>query len=274
MDWIQGDKFESIGHFTFAPSVRSSGDYSKLPNTFSINSCLQYKPCIIYTHNLYVKELFKIIEQINHKFIIVTHNCDINITFAPPLNVIKWYSQNVNIRDNRIESIPIGIENDRWAKVNDKKGKMLAKLKEPRQYKNLVYMNHNIKTNPSKRQKPYDILHGREWVTTRMGANGDMFDDYIDNIYNHKFVICPEGNGIDTHRIWECLYMGTIPIVENNINNSFYSELPMLTIDDWSEITEEKLWQEFIYISVRKWNMDMLTFEYWRNKILNKANNG
>ena len=89
----------------------------------------------------------------------------------------------------------------------------------------------------------------------------------IDNIYNHKFVICPEGNGIDTHRIWECLYMGTIPIVEDNINNSFYAELPMLTISDWSELSEEKLWPVFVYASLNPWNLEMLKFEYWKNKI-------
>ena len=66
-----------------------------------------------------------------------------------------------------------------------------------------------------------------------MRNNGDNFDGYLDNIYNHRFVLCPEGNGIDTHRLWECLYMGTIPIVKANKNVRFYEDLPILMVNEW-----------------------------------------
>lgn len=269
-DIIQGDRFEKVADLTFAPPKRSSGDYSHLPNTFSFEKCKEFNPCIVYTHTFYVKDLFNVIRDINHKFIVVTHNCDTNIDFSPPGNVIKWFSQNVNIIHDRIESIPIGLENNRWFKDVRKKEKMMNKLNEPRVYKNLVYMNHNISTNPSKRQRPYDLLKDKDWVTTRMGANGADFDDYLDNIYNHKFVICPEGNGIDTHRIWECLYMGTIPIVVDNINNSFYKyELPITLVNDWSEVTMSFLIRDWDITPDVVWNMEMFTFEYWKNKIRN-----
>ena len=32
----------------------------------------------------------------------------------------------------------------------------------------------------------------------------------------HRFVACPEGNGIDTHRFWETLYRGSIPIITDS----------------------------------------------------------
>jgi len=55
------------------------------------------------------KTLFDLIRDVNHRFIVVTHNCDINIDFSPPDNVFKWFSQNVNIIHEKIESIPIRI---------------------------------------------------------------------------------------------------------------------------------------------------------------------
>jgi hypothetical protein len=130
-------------------------------------------------------------------------------------------------------------------------------------------MNHNINTNPSKRQPPYDALKDKSWVTCRMGVNGQEFDDYLDNIYNHKFVVCPEGNGIDTHRIWECLYMGTIPLVDKNINNEFYFGVtPMLMIKDWNFLAGHKtLLEAFNDFEFQNWYKDMLTFEYWKDKI-------
>jgi hypothetical protein len=189
-----------------------------------------------------------------------------------PDNILKWYSQNVGIVNSRIESIPIGLENDRWFKGLHKKEKMLIKLSRPRLYKNQVYMNHNIETNPLKRQKPYDLLSGKSWVTVESGKNGHGFDEYLDDVYKHNFVICPEGNGMDTHRIWETLYMGSIPIEKRNINNQFYTDLPICFVNDWEDITLDFLEKEYVQIKGQEWNMEKLTFTYWQNKILNERN--
>ena len=73
---------------------------------------------------------------------------------------------------------------------------------------NWVYMNHNILTNPKERQEPYDLFFDKMWVTVEKECkNGYAFDKYLENLCMHKYVICPEGNGVDTHRLWESLYM-------------------------------------------------------------------
>ncbi len=270
MDWIQGQRFISIADFSFAPDKRRPDDYDKLVNTFDIKK-LKAKN-IIYTHTFYVNQLFDIIANDSKDFIIVTHNSDVNIdeSLKPPKNVLKWYSQNINVKDSRIESIPIGIENNRWfiKRGEDKRNRMLSIMSyQPKYYKNLVYMNHNVSTNPDKRQEVYDYLEKKPWVTVERGKNGHEFTDYIRNIYNHWFVICPEGNGMDTHRTWETLYMGSIPIEKRNINNQFYSDLPICFVDDWTELTEKFLEDEYVRIVHAKWNMDKLKFTYWKNKI-------
>jgi hypothetical protein len=219
---------------------------------------------------MYVKQLFELIKPIQRQFIIITHNCDINVdeSFRVPDNVSHWYSQNVNVENPKIESIPIGLENNRWFVEIDKKGKMMRKLAQKRVYKNMVYINHDIKTNPAKRTKPYEVLKSEKWATVGTGINGQGFDNYLDNIFNHPFVICPEGNGIDTHRIWECLYMRTIPIVLNCINIRFYKDLPILIIEDWEQITEKFLHDSFMQMAEKIWDIRKLTFGYWRDKCL------
>jgi hypothetical protein len=239
------------------------GDYRYLRNTLDFAQLKSDD--IIYTHTFYADQLFEKLEKLEYQqFTIVTHNCDTNVDFPPPDNVY-WFTTNVAIRYKSVRSIPIGIENDLWLK--DKKRIMEGKLKNPKQYKNLVYINHNIATNPKKRQKPYDVLRGEKYATQHMGANGQGFENYIDNVYNHPFVICPEGNGIDTHRIWECLYMNTIPICTKNINLEFYSDLPILVLNDWEEMNEKFLYDTFMEMSHKEWNMDKLTFEYWEKEI-------
>jgi hypothetical protein len=130
-------------------------------------------------------------------------------------------------------------------------------------------MNFNILTNTAQRVPPYELLKDKSWVTTFMGQNGYKVDEYIDNIYNHKFVLCPEGNGMDTHRTWETLYLGSIPIEKKNINNQFYTDLPIMFVDNWEEVNEDFLETAFPMFEKQTWNMKKLTFEYWKNKILN-----
>ena len=40
--------------------------------------------------------------------------------------------------------------------------------------------------------------------------------DYFNNLPSYKFVISPEGNGVDCHRHYEILMAGCIPIMEDN----------------------------------------------------------
>ena len=271
-DIIQGNKFKSLAKWHYAPApgqgihVKNTfprDHYCYIVNTLDKSSVVDGD--IIYTPTFFADSLIEELRNFDKKVIVITHNCDTNMNLSPPNCVVEWFSQNVDIIHDRVESIPIGLENDCW--YPEKKVKMIEKLKELRNYKNLVYMNHNIATNPAKRTKPYELLKDKSWVTTNMGENGYGFDSYLDNIYNHKFVICPEGNGIDTHRIWECLYMGTIPIVKKNINNWFYNEMPILYINEWEEINEDLLNGMYELYHNGEWNKEMLTFGYWKDKI-------
>jgi hypothetical protein len=266
---IQGNKFKALAKFNFAPppntwgNVFSSNDYRHLINTFDSRQLNDND--IIYTHTFFIKSLFERLSTINKQVRVISHNADTPADITPPENVTMWWTTNVNIQHSRVRSIPIGIENNIW--LGDKLVKMADKLKHPKKYERMLYMNHNIKTNPAKRQRPYDVLKGKRWVTVNNGSNGQGFDNYLHNIYNHPFVVCPEGNGIDTHRVWECLYVSTIPVMIRNINNQFYTDLPILFIDDWEELTEKFLADEFMRITQTKWNTAKLSFDWWKNEI-------
>ena len=212
MDWITGEKFKSLG-VNFAPSKKQPGDYDGLVNRFSY---LKNEVNYIYTHTIYVHELIDVIKNIDAMFVLITHNGDVNVNVPVPGNVLTWWSQNVNSEDPRMQSLPIGLENDRWFIGVDKKNKMIAKMQELHKSRwdltgNLVYMNFNVNTNTEKRMEPYRLFKGKTWVTVTMRENGQGFDEYIDNVYNHKFVLCPEGNGMDTHRTWEMSLHGCDP---------------------------------------------------------------
>ena len=60
-----------------------------------------------------------------------------------------------------------------------------------------------------------------------------------------RYVISPRGNGIDTHRVWEALYLGVIPVAERSALTGLYSPLPILLVDDLQGITKEFLDSEY-----------------------------
>jgi len=160
IDWIQGDKFQALAKFVFAPQCGGFpiDDYRGLTNTLDINLLQDYD--IIYTHTFYVKEFFKVIKDVNKKFILISHSCDSNIdeSYIIPDNLIKWYSHTFKIIDPRCIRVPLGQENDRRDFGVMKKEKMDAKLREIRNIENLVYVNHVIENNPESRTYPYQYF--------------------------------------------------------------------------------------------------------------------
>eukprot|EP00854_Cymbomonas_tetramitiformis_P026251 gene26251-32170_t len=60
----------------------------------------------------------------------------------------------------------------------------------------------------------------------------------------------PPGNGIDTHRTWEALMAGAIPVVFANpaAMLPLYNGLPVLVIQDCKNITKSFLANEYTTI--------------------------
>jgi hypothetical protein len=58
--------------------------------------------------------------------------------------------------------------------------------------------------------------------------------------------VCPQGNGVDTHRIWEALALGTIPIVRTSSIDPLFVDLPVLIVHDWAELNTEDASEKLI----------------------------
>lgn len=220
-----------------------------------------------------------------NKFVLVSHHSDGKVTLNPkrfdvgssndidinkilfPDNMVRWFTQNVEVDHPKIESIPIGLEDECWFPHIHKERKILEKMNTPRVNKNLLYINHSIRTNPGERLRPYQLFQHAPWATCVFGGNGIGFHEYLDNIHSHVFTLCPEGNGTDTHRKWEVLYVGGIPIEKRNTNNKFYEDLPICFVDSWEEITNEWLLGQWELITQKEWNMDKLNFDFWENRV-------
>jgi hypothetical protein len=48
---------------------------------------------------------------------------------------------------------------------------------------------------------------------------------------------CPIGNGIDTHRFWEAIYLGALPVVRERDELFFEFRVPRFVISNWSDLS-------------------------------------
>lgn len=95
---------------------------------------------------------------------------------------------------------------------------------------------------------------------------------YLENLRSKGLVLCPEGNGVDTHRFWETLYMGGVPVVTTNkMMQSFYDKLPVIQLTSWNELinislVESKWWA----LAERTYDFEILSADYWIKRFSSK----
>lgn len=188
----------------------------------------------------------------------------------------KWFS--VNTQTPRVTGIPLGITNNtQESDVHAIYGNtdiMVEVANTPRDVKNLAYMNFSIGTYPTEREPLWNAMKDKSWVTFEKPENSlEARKRFLQNIRNHYFVLCPRGNGVDTHRLWETLYMGSIPIVRKDIAHAGWTDLPILFVDSWEEVTEDRLRSELPRFESTRWNMEKLLIGYWIERIRNESRN-
>ena len=60
-------------------------------------------------------------------------------------------------------------------------------------------------------------------------------------ISTFMYIVSPRGNGESTHRTWQGLYLGTVPIVKRSSIDEALKGLPIHFVDDFSEITVDSV---------------------------------
>lgn len=250
--YISGDSFRAFCDFVY-DEVDSS------LNPFDIKN-----GDVVFVKTDYLPKFFERIHpNIEHKYIIVTHNSDdkVNKTYLKYLNddkIIVWFAQNMDLKHKKLKPIPIGMANRCWPHGNvyvmdEVKARAYTK-------KHLAYLNIYKATYPRERIGVFVLFKDKNFCLSREKVS---YENYLIDTANSKFVISPRGNGLDTHRLWEALYLQAIPIVKTSNLDALYEDLPVLIIQDWKEITEEFLLQKYEEMQKKEYNLQKLGVQYW-----------
>lgn len=232
---ITGERIQGACDVT----VWAPGDYKWIPNpdhyirVHSIRRAWNNPPKIFcYGHRL--RDFRNILPHLQNPFTLFSHNSDENITshYADIANhrLLKhWYAQNLLFKHPKVTLMPIGIANKVWPH-----GDLSAFSRViPSAKRNDFYFYFSVHTNVRDRILCYITLIRKGLP---FGSAAPNFGAYLQNLSTHKYAICPPGNGIDSHRIWEALYLGVIPIMLRSVfTEEIAKHVPCVLLNTWEE---------------------------------------
>jgi hypothetical protein len=176
----------------------------------------------------------------------------------------------------KIISIPLGIRFQmKWP--------TLAKIQRdhPQPRTQLLMINDNGWRHRAQIAARINSTFGCALKNTYTKSNSTI---YLEELQRSKFILAPSGFGYDCYRIWDALYMGTIPIVEIPTTNfrkwrnffrgeqkledgwrRTFEELPVLWVHSYDQVTPEFLEQKYREIAAnnQQYNYLKLTIDWW-----------
>ena len=206
-------------------------------------------------------------KNINSQYRLLTHNSDENIdskyiSFKDD-KIQIWYAQNLLLSgDKFFRPMPIGLENRRYLNNG-----LLNHFKFKQTIVKNSYILCSFDNKNIERTKIKEIARNKDLIKVEKFDNHKV---YIKNLAHYKFNICPPGNGIDTHRIWESLLVGTVPIVKKNefTTNLINNSVPLLELENWNDLLSyNKKQLDKIYLNLSsKIDMQKVTkVNHWLN---------
>lgn len=199
------------------------------------------------------------LQTIQSPFHLYFHNSDCGFhanhksLFSIIPNLQGIFTQNLETEPTeKLKPLPIGIANSMYAHGN------LTTWEEMLRYPcnkktGKIYSQFSIDTNVAKRKKCLDIITGKG-IATQPSCE---YLNYLKLLGTFEFAICPEGNGIDTHRFWECLYLKTVPIcLRNNVTEYYSLFFPVVLLDSWEELDVAQLVYEAVWPEVSVLDLD------------------
>jgi hypothetical protein len=222
------------------------------------------KSKVISVYSEYFDSILDRLNNFKNATTYIVHNSD--ATYSKE-KVCKWldenpqvtlYAQNLTFNHDRAFVLPIGQANSMWNHGNKEVWKHT--LISPENKNVEVLLTHCSVTNSGR----FNLSNLNHSKITKVGQL--EYTSFVNVLSKSKFVICPPGNGPDTHRLWETLGASAVPIV---LRTSFIEQLvrtlptiPLVIVDSYNEINfdtldytifKEKFYPKNMYVDKKYW---------------------
>ncbi len=296
--FITGNGFMHIANFVVAPGS-------------IIN--VQENDCIFISRGYYPMFIQNFLTRINASYTLIVHNGDestpdsqndtrgyrfdkvvtsqvlseeFNKGHLRALYTANLWLSNYNLanRPGYFNCLPIGLENRNYIYGRNLNQYITAMKSNsiPNHLTNKGLLLVSFTSNSMDRIKVLSRLEKTVFYSNDTWYNRTLVShsNWLKAITEHKFVLAPFGNGLDTHRMYEIWLMGGIPVARKSTISSCYIDedsatvdggsLPIVYLDSWDQLTKERLeeeWHRIMKVPSSKWNWKRLTLDYWKEKL-------
>tara|TARA_Y100000361_G_C11140998_1_gene335043 strand:- start:268 stop:1137 length:870 start_codon:yes stop_codon:yes gene_type:complete len=226
---------------------------SRLHDKDGINPDEVKKDDIVFvkTDYIYNGNFINLLKAIKHKFTLISAISSYNVGLGHPsyIDIINsdkikhWFCTNPpNVDSEKVTGLPIGFEEREREGGNQEVIRKHWKDKPRWQDKiDKIYLSYHTLGNNPNRDRNIKYLSSLPCVVTEKCKLS--FDKYLEKMRQYKYVICLEGAGFDTHRNYEALLVGSIPIMINSTIKKIYDDwnLPSIFVDNWTQINSNYL---------------------------------
>lgn len=184
----------------------------------------------VFINGDYLEQFLSIRLASPKRFNIIIHNSDkpfdeerLQRTLHRALHI---YAINTVVNHPQLTTIPIGFPDSGLKHVS---------LIQPSSDRYIeIYSNFSKHTNTDARAECLSAFEGDPRVV-RKDPQGRTQPEYYNDLCHSKFVLCPEGTGIDTHRVYEALACGATPVVLHSTLDHLYAKLPICILNSWTD---------------------------------------
>lgn len=275
VDVISESNFLGICDFVFTPALRLDA---------------LFDGCIIYMELTYYDYFIQHINEIKHRFKIISGYSDMAVTdhselLDNPL-LISWHAVNKCRNHPKLFPIPKGVQENIPQLNPDGYMEWCMNKIIHKEYLHAIYRHSLcfIKEHIALKDKHGPLLfisytshcafrnHLDAYIAQSEFCKSPLceWELYKEQLQRHKFALCPFGVGQDRYKVWECLALGTIPVVFKSVySEELYTDLPIVVLSLFEELTSDYLNQAYdrIVDRINTWNYSKLTIEYWKSNV-------
>jgi hypothetical protein len=218
---ISGKDFSTLCKWVYDP---------RYPDRTSFSYALVQDGDWVFLNGDYIAQFLASIPILATKrFTLIIHNSDLPFTEEKFMrlrqHIYHIYAINTTFRHPRLTTIPLGFADNQLDFLSSFRPESANRDIE-------VYLNIKVHHNREKREDCINAFQGDPRVVHRERVS---VPDYYADLCRSKFVLCPEGTGIDTHRVYESILCGATPVVLRNSLTHLYERLPVCIVDRWTD---------------------------------------
>lgn len=280
MKVIKGESLQSYCDISLSKVLHKEYEKLDIPNSLDIDT-YDFKdydnPYIVYINaslfnqskpTILESGLYSKLLQFKNPFIIVATNGDQNFEiqhkkFLEIPNCERIYSIHVNYKHPKLQPIPLGIGNISFRYGREEE--FYQVLNADVQKTELIYFNFLLEGGARADYRP-QCATVFESKGLKMLPNKSQLE-YLYSLKAHKFSICPPGNALDTHRMWESLYFKTVPICLKSPLTEYFSKIfPIYEVESWDDVNIESL--DKLYETFDWSNYNLLDITNYKKRFL------